>query len=995
MVKAVPAKRKSNANTDFKRVKRKVGRKAPQSSTDMDTSFKAKTVRVKEQSVVADKGDAILSSRNLSINELLAKLKHHNGAVRKDAVEGLIEIVDKHRDSSQLRAQLPTIMTTIIELVNDEERPVREALRTLLSALLKLSPSQAAGMRESSVHWCQPFFKLIVFHICAGLSALQMGRRLDALSLLEILLSSFPQSVKDFELSLVTLTSSLLKAVVAQVGGRKQASTKGPGTATSSGAVQNAGSNMQPKGLQAQIDTGNSVAISCKTGGIMHNFKLANKKKTQKRVRESRDVQEQNKLKQKVKEEWDKLATTAEASAETWFKVAHAFLRILQHVAPSAIATQQASAAQTITKSSYTEPITRVLNSTSDRIVTSGPSDTERKEAYTQALQAVTALWNHGVAIYQGPRVAGGAAAAKENQRKMLDQFVILAELVRTVSRELAHVEFEPKPVDELLTALKDSFPIRATVTQSKNTAVMLASSNLTVARAVLCFSRDTNVAMTKLNKEAKEALVEKTVQMLAQILKDVEFENAREVRQLPEVVSITHVLVSQGGVAADSKKLLDEALLACLSNWFDVASAPRDGEVFKVVFSLLTCVELYITKWCSESDNGGAQRPVPEAWIKGLPRLVWYGFQVAEDAVEAGKVASKAFQLLKRCAIQRQPAPYWTTVANSLAPLLFTQTKKTLEPVFGPFLGLMSQSVKLEALDLIGSLPVPFLPENLIRALARTVDAIQSNQIELHPSAVEPEEVHFLLSRLIQTPFLFAPTGTLTPTDAQVVADLVSFSASIVWGSDDESPMSCLIESNQLGSTDLVCVQLVLLQMEAQVPVAQLAYPLIHHQLENDLRSSTSKDLDVGVLLARQMATDSGNPLRVVRLCHAVSKLHQMNGHDSFPPTFLRSLLLALSFLNGGAHDTTSDVMAKFVSICPPTELAELVAEFLASTQDNQDSSERLLSGWARAIRLSGVVIQNPPPAFTQLINDLGKQKSENASIAKFLRDVSMIQGH
>lgn len=61
-------KRKNpGVGVDFRRVKHKVGKKLPRAQNETDTSFKSRSINLPDQSVLADKSGAAVTSRNLTL----------------------------------------------------------------------------------------------------------------------------------------------------------------------------------------------------------------------------------------------------------------------------------------------------------------------------------------------------------------------------------------------------------------------------------------------------------------------------------------------------------------------------------------------------------------------------------------------------------------------------------------------------------------------------------------------------------------------------------------------------------------------------------------------------------------------------------------------------------------------------------------------------------------------------------------------------------------
>eukprot|EP00903_Cladosiphon_okamuranus_P007123 g6921.t1 len=155
-------KNKTGATADFKRLKAKVGKRAPQAASHTDTSFKSKRVRVSAQSILHDLGDIdAVTARGQGVQELLVQLRHYSPASKRDALAGLKSIVDRHRAFAEVN--FARLAEASLELAVCPDTDVRKALLAFQETLLILN----------------------------------MGVRRDSLALLALLLARFPASVAD------------------------------------------------------------------------------------------------------------------------------------------------------------------------------------------------------------------------------------------------------------------------------------------------------------------------------------------------------------------------------------------------------------------------------------------------------------------------------------------------------------------------------------------------------------------------------------------------------------------------------------------------------------------------------------------------------------------------------------------------------------------------------------------------------------------------------
>lgn len=209
-----------------------MGRKVAPSNNHTNTNFKSKTLNVREQSVVANKNNIIVSSRNLSLTELISKLAHHNAGVRKEAVEGILDILIKYSTGSvELKSKLSGLVAGILIAIGDEEKQVRVEILKVLKVLFEMNYG-------SEVHWFTPFIKLYMFHVFAGLSSLQLGVRLDCMSLVDLTFEFFPHVVVDKEAELLPLYSAVLATSLDRVGSRHSSSETNAITSNTGGILR-------------------------------------------------------------------------------------------------------------------------------------------------------------------------------------------------------------------------------------------------------------------------------------------------------------------------------------------------------------------------------------------------------------------------------------------------------------------------------------------------------------------------------------------------------------------------------------------------------------------------------------------------------------------------------------------------------------------------------------------------------------------------------------
>ncbi|KAI9175871.1 rRNA processing protein [Blastocladiella emersonii ATCC 22665] len=175
----VQSKKKQKKNADFSKVKLKVGKKKPESTSSVSLEVRSRQLVLRGQSVASDKTDVAKTKRNLTLKELLSHLKHHNTGVRRDAVRGIQEIVDEHPE--ELLLHLGAILDALIEKVIDDEPDVRAALLATLDHLL--------GLLDASL--ARPFVSTFVVFVKSAMNHISPGIAADAPKFLKMWIDRF------------------------------------------------------------------------------------------------------------------------------------------------------------------------------------------------------------------------------------------------------------------------------------------------------------------------------------------------------------------------------------------------------------------------------------------------------------------------------------------------------------------------------------------------------------------------------------------------------------------------------------------------------------------------------------------------------------------------------------------------------------------------------------------------------------------------------------
>lgn len=182
--KAPDKTKKKAAPKDFQKVKNKVGKKKKLPTNATRTEFKARQLVLPRQDNFDDKGDEI-TSRNLTLSDVLSHVRHHNTQMRREAFQGIKELCASN--AGFLERHLPEILDATALSPVDDHNEVRKAFRNLQKWLVhQLTPDALI-----------PFANVIELHVRSALSHVKGEVREDGLNLLELYLAE-PSSAAVF-----------------------------------------------------------------------------------------------------------------------------------------------------------------------------------------------------------------------------------------------------------------------------------------------------------------------------------------------------------------------------------------------------------------------------------------------------------------------------------------------------------------------------------------------------------------------------------------------------------------------------------------------------------------------------------------------------------------------------------------------------------------------------------------------------------------------------
>uniref|UniRef100_A0A8R1Y6F3 Ipi1_N domain-containing protein n=1 Tax=Onchocerca volvulus TaxID=6282 RepID=A0A8R1Y6F3_ONCVO len=166
------------AKKDFPKAKLKIGKKLKKTTTT-DTRVQTKKVVLVEQLTKND--NSCLSHRGLSLDELCRQLGHYNINVRRDSVIGVKQLLSSHPEL--IPKHLHTLIPAIGRLIACDKSD--SSFHAQLRALLELLCTTNASTISSH-------FTLLMAHTLRALTHLRMGVRIYALTILTLLMRTYP-----------------------------------------------------------------------------------------------------------------------------------------------------------------------------------------------------------------------------------------------------------------------------------------------------------------------------------------------------------------------------------------------------------------------------------------------------------------------------------------------------------------------------------------------------------------------------------------------------------------------------------------------------------------------------------------------------------------------------------------------------------------------------------------------------------------------------------
>ncbi|XP_031127752.1 uncharacterized protein LOC116029851 [Ipomoea triloba] len=184
MVKSkAQSKKQQKRGVDFKKIRRKVGRKLPPPKNSTNTEIKSKAIVLPEQSVSLEKAGLAVSKKGLTLKELLQQTSHHNARVRKDALVGIKDIFLKY--PVELKLHKLAVIEKLRGRISDDDKLVRETLYQLFKSVI------FPGCVEDGKG---PFISLIMVYIFSAMTNLAIEVRLMAFKFLDLVIQNYPST---------------------------------------------------------------------------------------------------------------------------------------------------------------------------------------------------------------------------------------------------------------------------------------------------------------------------------------------------------------------------------------------------------------------------------------------------------------------------------------------------------------------------------------------------------------------------------------------------------------------------------------------------------------------------------------------------------------------------------------------------------------------------------------------------------------------------------
>ncbi|KAF6159856.1 hypothetical protein GIB67_032940 [Kingdonia uniflora] len=174
---------RKHGGVDFKKIKKKIGRRLPPPKNTTKTEIKSKAIVLPEQSLVADR-TGLAQSSGLTLKELLQLTSHTNVKSRIRALTCIRELLLKNQP--ELKLHKLAIIEKLRERITDDDKKVCETLYELLESVI------FPGIKEETPG---PFTSLIMAYIFNAMTHLSIHIRLMAFEFFDLVVQHYPSSI--------------------------------------------------------------------------------------------------------------------------------------------------------------------------------------------------------------------------------------------------------------------------------------------------------------------------------------------------------------------------------------------------------------------------------------------------------------------------------------------------------------------------------------------------------------------------------------------------------------------------------------------------------------------------------------------------------------------------------------------------------------------------------------------------------------------------------
>lgn len=186
----MPKRRRGASAPDFRKLKRKVGKRIPKSANEVTMDLRVKHVHMPVQRMLQgeedDEGGGGGASK-YTFDQLLARTRHTNAHARREAVESVAATIVRKPELLNLR--LKDVVEALAERMADSEAPVRKAMNVVFEDTVLRNVDEKA---------MAPFIPLLVAHIAAAMTDIHRNVRLAALPVVEMLVRHSARNLVPF-----------------------------------------------------------------------------------------------------------------------------------------------------------------------------------------------------------------------------------------------------------------------------------------------------------------------------------------------------------------------------------------------------------------------------------------------------------------------------------------------------------------------------------------------------------------------------------------------------------------------------------------------------------------------------------------------------------------------------------------------------------------------------------------------------------------------------